>query len=545
MQDPFQRRQVEDVLQALAVGLEHDRERAVLACNLEQALSPEALLPERGALAWPATREQQRARSVLAEPRPEERRLPHLLDDQLLHLAGGQEQVGDWWGQIGLREVKCDPVVRPDRLCLDPKRVTKPGPERHRPRRVDAGTERRQDAEAPVADLVAEPLDDNGAVGGDDSRIGRCLVTKVRQEVLRSERTQVIVLGEARERLAVCEGDDLAGRTSDLLAQLERAADALSLPERDGARSSGRRGDEHAIARDLLDPPRRGPEHEGLALPRLVHHLLVELPDAPPSVDLKDTEEATVGDRPGVRHRQPPCSLAAPDDARCAIPHDAGSKLGKGVRRIAPREHVEHILELRPRQVGERVGSGNERVEVVDGDLLVGTDRNDLLCEYVEWVPRDLRLLDRSFAHRLCDDGRLEQVGAELGKDTSLRDGTEVMPRTPDSLQPARHGLRALDLDHKIDCSHVDPELERRGRHEARDLTRLQQLFDLRPLLTRERAVVRPSNLFLGKLVQPQRQSLGEASIVDEHDRRAMLPHEVEQGRVDRRPDRARGRLVA
>ena len=55
-------------------------------------------------------------------------------------------------------------------LRLDPERVAQPRGERHGPRRVHAAAERRQDADAPVADLVAEALDDNGLVGGDSAR---------------------------------------------------------------------------------------------------------------------------------------------------------------------------------------------------------------------------------------------------------------------------------------------------------------------------------------------------------------------------------------
>ena len=73
VEDALQRRQVEDVLQALAVGLEHDRERAVVARDLKQALGLQALLPQRRALARPATRDQERAGGVLAEARAEQR----------------------------------------------------------------------------------------------------------------------------------------------------------------------------------------------------------------------------------------------------------------------------------------------------------------------------------------------------------------------------------------------------------------------------------------------------------------------------------------
>ena len=47
------------------------------------------------------------------------------------------------------------------------------------------------------------------------------------------------------------------------------------------------------------------------------------------------------------------------------------------------------------------------------------------------------------------------------------------------------------------------------------------------------------------QLVQPQRDALGRAAVVDEHDRRVVLAHEPQQLRVDRRPDRAARGLAA
>ena len=169
MQDRLQRGQVEDVLQALAVRLEDDRERAVLARDLEQVLRLQPLLPERRALAGPPPRDQQRARGVLAEAGAEERRLADLRDDELLDLLRRDQQVGEGRRRVRLGQVQRDPVVRPDRLRLEPERVAQAGGERHPPRRVHAPAERREDADAPVADLVAEALDDDRAVGRDDA----------------------------------------------------------------------------------------------------------------------------------------------------------------------------------------------------------------------------------------------------------------------------------------------------------------------------------------------------------------------------------------
>jgi hypothetical protein len=116
------------------------------------------------------------------------------------------------------------------------------------------------------------------------------------------------------------------------------------------------------------------------------------------------------------------------------------------------------------------------------------------------------------------------------------------VPGAADALQAPRHRLRALDLHDEVDSAHVDAELERRRGHEAGDPAGLQELLDLHPLLTGERAVVRPRELLAGELVQAEGEPLCEAAVVDEDDRRAVLAHELEDRRVDRGPDRpARG----
>ena len=176
-------------------------------------------------------------------------------------------------------------------------------------------------------------------------------------------------------------------------------------------------------------------------------------------------------------------------------------------------------------------------MNLVDGDLLVGADRDDLLGEDVERVPRDTRLLDLPVSHRPRDDCTLEKIGPILREDPPLRDRVQVVPRATDALEAPGDRLRALDLDHEVDRAHVDAELERRRGDEARDLPGLQELLDDDSLLARERAVVRACQLLSGELVDAEREPLGEAAVVDEHDRRSVLAHELEDRRVDRRPD--------
>ncbi len=132
----------------------------------------------------------------------------------------------------------------------------------------------------------------------------------------------------------------------------------------------------------------------------------------------------------------------------------------------------------------------HERVELVDRDLVVGADRDDLLGEHVERVPGDGRLLDRALAHRLRDDGALEQVRAELREDPALRDRPELVAGATDALEASRDRLRALDLHDEVDRPHVDPELEARRRDEARDAAGLEVLLDQDALLARQGPVV-------------------------------------------------------
>ena len=324
----------------------------------------------------------------------------------------------------------------------------------------------------------------------------------------------------------------------DRLAELERAADALALPEGNEAGDARGRRDEDAVTGDLLDPPRRSAEQERLAGAGLVDHLLVELADAPAAFDEVDAEEPAVRDGAGVRDCEPSRALAAADEAAHAVPDDARAELGELLRRVAARQHVEDVLELLAREVAERVGAPHELVQLVNRDLLVGGNGDDLLRQDVERVAGDARLLDGAFAHALGDDGRLEQVGAELGEDAALRRFVEAVAGAADPLQAARDRLRRLDLDDEVDGAHVDPELEGRRGDEGGDLATLEELLDLDALFTRQRAVVGAGDLALRELVQPQGKPLGQPAVVDEDDRRAVALDELQELGVDRRPDR-------
>ena len=117
-------------------------------------------------------------------------------------------------------------------------------------------------------------------------------------------------------------------------------------------------------------------------------------------------------------------------------------------------------------------------------------------------------------------------------------DRVHLMARAADALQAAGDGGRRLDLDHQVDGAHVDAELERRRGDQRAELSCLEQLLDLEPLLARNRPVVRAHERFAGQLVERAGQTLGEPAAVDEEQRRAMRPNQFEQPRVNAGPDR-------
>jgi hypothetical protein len=143
----------------------------------------------------------------------------------------------------------------------------------------------------------------------------------------------------------------------------------------------------------------------------------------------------------------------------------------------------------------------------------------------------------------------------------------------PDPLQGAGDAGRRLDLDHQVDRTHVDAELEAAGRHDAGEAAALEVVLDDRALLLRHRAVVglgdhrsrrivdracRDPRLRHdlrrrcavgvdldpcpggGDLVEPGGEALGQATGVGEHDGRAVLLDQVGDVALHVGPDRGR-----
>ena len=137
-----ERRHVEDVAQALAIRLEHDREGPESRRDGEQIGRAFAQLPERAAPAGPALGQQQRAAGGLAELGREHRRPAELSQHQRLDLLGRRHHQPRIRRLVGLREPHHEPVVGPHRFDVEPRFGAGAFDDGHRPRGVDAAAER-------------------------------------------------------------------------------------------------------------------------------------------------------------------------------------------------------------------------------------------------------------------------------------------------------------------------------------------------------------------------------------------------------------------
>ena len=343
--------------------------------------------------------------------------------------------------------------------------------------------------------------------------------------------------------MAVCGGTRSRSRVRRPIASPSSSGrpGPIALPERHLSGLARRRRHDDAVVRDLLDPPGGSAEDERFAGAALEHHLFVELADASGAfrrAEQEHAEQPSIGNRSAVRHRDALRPFTGDDRSADPVPGHAGSQLGELVGRVAARQHVQHAFEGAPRQFGEGRRAPDRVEEIVDAPLVHGGHRDDLLREDVQRIPGITRRLDRAVVHRLGDRGARDQIAAELGKDHACAHRVDLVPAAADALQSAGHRGRRFDLDDEIDRAHVDAELERRRGDQRAQAAALEQVFDFDALGVRERAVVRAHERLAGQFVQRAGQPLCEPAAVDEDQRGLMRANQLEQPRVDRRPDR-------
>ncbi len=254
---------------------------------------------------------------------------------------------------------------------------------------------------------------------------------------------------------------------------------------------------------------------------------------------MEDRIEASIRDGAAAGDGDRPCVAPALDPAGLSVPGHSRLELRELVRRIGAGKHPENGLERVSRQGLERRRAANRVEEFVRRPGLANGHGHDLLGQNVERVPGQSGLLDLAFVHPGRDHGGFEEIAAVLGEEDAPARLPDLVTGSSDPLQSAGHARRRLDHDHEVYCAHVDAQLERTRGNDRRQPSGLELFLDLDPLLACERAVMGSHQFLACQLVELVGQPLGQPARVAEDDRGVVLADELQDLRVDCRPDTA------
>ncbi len=521
-------------------------------------------------------RQQQRPRRALAEPRREQRRPAHLGGDDRVDLVGVEhEQFGARRGFIeSVGQAHHDAVVGRGRFLVDAVAFAQPPAHGQRQRSVNPQPVRRMQDHSPVAQLVAETLDQQGGVGGHHGG-GGALILQQHPQVVGCVVVETQGSATLVERVATQAGQ-LAGERPQRGAQLGGAPDAVAVPERQPGRLARCGNHQHPVVGYLGDPPAGGPQRDHVAGARLVHHLLVEFAYPRRFSGLfnrrsqVDGEHPAIGDGAAGGDGQPLRAGPRRQSAGVAVVDQSRSQLGELGGRVLSAQQVQGGLEDAARQRGERGRSPHGVEPPVGVQRLQRRRRHGVLRQDVQRVGGHAHRLDLAGQHALHADGAADQVGAVLGEQHPAGDLADLVSGPPDALQAAGHRRRRLHLDHQVDRPHVDAELQARRRHHRLQLPALERLLDDGALLLADRPVMGAGQLggraerlpathdvgrraaghlrvglgrelgaaaFGVNFVEPRGKSFGQPPRIGEHDRRAVRLDQVNQPCLDVGPD--------
>ena len=267
------------------------------------------MLPQRGALTRIAARQQQGARGVLAEPGREQRRTAHFLGHRALEFVRvEEEQLGPGRFLVRGGHPQDDAVVTGLGRGVETPAFLQASAHGQRPGGVHRFTERAVQHHAPVAQLVAEPLDHQGAVIGNVLG-GLALLVQIREQVVLRPLVEP-GSGQALAGTHLRGPADLTRETADGAPQFHGPAQSVAVPERELSGDPRGRGDHHAVVGDVLHPPAGGTQGNDVPDAGFVDHFLVEFAHALGVLAVliahqEHGEQAAVGNGAAGGHGQP------------------------------------------------------------------------------------------------------------------------------------------------------------------------------------------------------------------------------------------------
>src|SRR6267143_1454113 len=181
-------------------------------------------------------------------------------------------------------------------------------------------------------------------------------------------------------------------------------------------------------------------------------------------------------------------------EQRAAAAAPAGEALG---------QHRDDGGKILPRQRPIGPGAAEQREKLV---LLPFPRRDfgdDLLRQHVERLFRDRQPVELAAMDALEQCGALDQLVARQWEEAALGCPVDRVPRAAHPLQEGCDRAWRAELTDQIDLADVDAELERGGCHQRLQLTALETLLGVEPLLLGEAAVMR------GHLIAAQALQIG------------------------------------
>ena len=285
-------------------------------------------------------------------------------------------------------------------------------------------------------------------------------------------------------------------------------------------------------ALDPHDPPRGVAEQEDVAGHALDGEVLVERADRRLLRHLDHGVAGVVRD-----------GAAAGDGGQArAAPRldDAVDAVAVQVRRHPPvarpdplGQHRDHVVEVGPLQRGvlRRPPHGVEQL-VLD-QLLARRHGHDLLGQDVERGVAQRDRVEPPGRHRAAQGGQLDQLVAGHREQPAARRGAQRVTGAADPLEQRGHRARRSDLHDEIDPADVDAELERRGGNGALHRAGLEPALRGEAQLARHAAVMGHDLIGAQPTLQRVRDALDQAARVDEHQRGAVLGHQLDDPIVD------------
>ena len=441
------------------------------------------------AAAHPQDRE--RARRVPAPARGEHRRGEQRLRQRRFHAGRLDVLEHDLQRErVLVAQRQHQAVVGRGGLQLDVERAAELLAQRQAPRAVDARAERRVQDQLHAAGFVEEALGDDGLAGRHGAQ-DRFAGADVRDDLLRTRALDAALGQQPVDRGRVVALVDGRAQRGDFVRQLDRAAGALAVPERDRRRRAARVLHANHARFDAPDLPRRRAEQEDVARHAFHGEVFVHRADDVAVGFRDDVVVRGLGDRAARRDGRHARAAPRPQPAVDAVMvQERAAAPARG--RDAVGQHRDDVVEVVAREVAVRIGRAHGAVQRVDIPFFFrGAERHELLREDVERRRGDHERVHRARTNAAHDRGAFDQFVTGGGEKPAFGLRADPVAGASDALQRRCDRARRAELHHEVDRADVDPELQRRRRDDRAQLALLEPVFRFEALVAREAAVVR------------------------------------------------------